>query len=315
MLDATEIETCTDAQELNNTLYAARALHNKASIIGSPANVGPSDQWLFPAEKWKGVEAKVRRRLACFLPQTAKALLPVPTALLLSRIFRIGRHERQTGLRFSFKYGAANVTFTGPELRQFDARVLFALYDLARRSLLGEPVDFRPHGLLRAMNVPTTGYYYDELEAAIERLQMSLIRVEYAPDDPRTSFEVQLLGKREWKTGDPRGLWRVHIDQEVRALFDAGYTQFPLALRMSLPDGLVSWLATAIFAIKGRTMARTFRLPLEWLQEACGSNTERRDYRKKVRRACEHLQQAGVLASYGLVRDPNHREFMRVTVA
>lgn len=313
MLDATTIATCADARELVRTLYGARTLHKKATVIGSAENVGPSDQWLFPAERWAGLEAKAKERLKQFMPQTSNALLPVPTALVLNRVFGLGRHARQAERQFSFPYGKATVTYTGPELRQFDARVLFALYEMSKRVPFGMPVAFRPSEVLRIMNTQPTGYYYDELEAAIRRLQVSLICIKFSVHSERSSFEVQLLGKREWKAGDPRGQAWIHIDREVRQLFGAGYTTIPLALRMSLPDGLVSWLATMLFAIRNKSADLKF--PVSWLQESCGSKAGIRDFRKNLHRAFKHLLQNGVISQYTVRRDCNSIEVVSVAMA
>lgn len=287
-------EKRADASTLRKTIHRARAMKRRAKAIGGPHHLDV--EWMYPIERWDRIEEDAVAQLALFPPQTPKQEAPLPSMLLVSSVFSLGgRSKRQHKRTLQFSYGSATVVCTGEELRQFDSRVLLALYALGQNVPYEKPVKLKPRDLLRTINRPTSGRYYKELRESIKRLQLTLLEVMYPKGDPRESFNVQLVGLHAYNRSDWGQEWSVYLPERLREIFNKGYGQLHIEKRMKLGDGLASWLAGMLAAFRNKDK---IRFGISWLHDACGSTSNLYDFRRHLKRALQELVAVGLLSTF-----------------
>lgn len=200
--------------------------------------------------------------------------------------------------------GDGEIVYTGEELRQDDETVWLQLIHLARENGLATPFQFTPYGFCKALHWPLTGQSYDRLDRCMTRLQATSLKI--TSSRLRNELSLSMLPRfqsKRRKDGDG-GLWTVRLHDELVILFsEFQYTQLEWQRRLTLPEGLATWLH-AYYA----SHREPFAVKIETLAIGAGlisENTDKerlRDVKKLLMRALEALKECGFLIDFEITR-------------
>jgi hypothetical protein len=186
---------------------------------------------------------------------------------------------------------AVRITFTGIELRADDDELVWQqILDYAKRTPLGDPVEFNLHSLCRDLNWSINGRNYDKARRCISRLKANEVKVEN--ERLGRGVAISLIREYEYEgEGDTGTKYRVWIHPNLIILFAgrnstriawATYRDLtPIARR--LYDYFASW-------------KHPHPLRLDTFYKVCSSNTaDPSKWRSMVRRACKELMEADMV--------------------
>lgn len=213
--------------------------------------------------------------------------------------------------------GEGQITYTGEELRQDDETVWLQLIHLARENGLSTAFQFTPYSFCKAINWAINGQSFDRLDKCMTRLQATSLKIasQRLGDEVSLSMLPGYKAKRR-KDGDG-GLWTVRMHDELVFLFsEFQYTRVEWQQRLSLPEGLATWLHAYYashrepFAVKVETLAVGSGLMTKELEEAeldaTSQNAERkerlREVKKLIVKALEALKETGFLIDFEVTR-------------
>ena len=228
-------------------------------------------------------EVLQRRLDALFIPQHSPSQLISPQLLLMSPLFspRSNREVRATDTELFLNASAElPVTYSGPELRQSDGLVFMALLNMARDVCIGQSFNFDPRSLCEALDGSYSGPTRTRLQQTIFRLQSAVVKL--------PSFSVQLVQRFNFPL---RGTWSVAIDSDIVQLFSASrLVWLDLDVRLSLPEGLATWLYCYI-----QCQTRLIPQKIENLRVLCGSKATPRGFSALLQRALSVLVAEGLI--------------------
>jgi len=270
--------------------------------------------------------AKKRDELAERLTAGQLVLWPegergIPNELVRCAVFSAKNRKEKRGI-YSAKtplvmpvVGGGEVIYIGEELRQDDETVWMQLVHMAKEQR-SEEITFTPHSFLKAINWPTNGPSYARLLTSIRRLATSGIEVYSSRFDRGVS--TKLIARYEYakNTNEP---WKVRVfdrSDMLLFLFDKLYSRLDWQTRLTLPEGVATWLHGFLsshrepFDHKVETLAIGAGLTLESAEDGqldeggrLARRQERlRDIRKTIRRALAMLQDVGFLESFEVTR-------------
>ena len=177
-------------------------------------------------------------------------------------------------------HDTAVIRYVGPELRQSDGLVFLALVHMLRDVQVGTAVSLQPEAVCLALFGRYDGNSRRQLREHIQRLQQGLLIFE--------TFSVQMCLRFDYpKTGR----WTVALDRHITELFRLSPTTwFALRDRLSLPDGLATWLYAFV-----SSHTRLIPMKLERLRELCGSDAGEKAFGNRLREALKLLAAHGVV--------------------
>jgi len=277
------------------------------------------------AEKGKKV-ARDRKRQALLtdgqLTLWGDSMRGVPNEIVRSALFTAkNRNQPRENLKRAVVavIGDGEILYTGEELRQDDETVWLQLIHLAREHGLTTPFQFTPYRFCKEVNWPLTGQSYDRLDRCMTRLQATSLKV----NSKRLGNEVSLSMlpgykcKRAKDNKGDGGLWTVRMHDELVFLFsEAQYTRVEWERRLSLPEGLATWLHAYYashrrpFTVKIETLAVGAGLMSENPEDSelddiarTAKHKERlRDVKKLIKSALQALKNSGFLADFEVTR-------------
>ena len=171
------------------------------------------------------------------------------------------------------------IRYSGPELRQSDARVFLSLLNMLRDVRVGTCATFSPEQLCIALFGRYDGNARAALKLHIQRLQKALIVT--------VRISVQLCQEFCYSQ---RGGWSVVLHPHIVELFHATkLVWFNMKTRLDLPDGLTSWLYTYI-----ESQTLLIPTPISRLRALCGSDSDLRAFTNSMRLALKELAGLGV---------------------
>ncbi|HMW86488.1 MAG TPA: plasmid replication initiator TrfA [Nitrospira sp.] len=211
--------------------------------------------------------------------------------------------------------GGGEVVYIGEELRQDDETVWMQLVHLAKEAR-SESVSFTPYSFLKAVKWPIKGTSYTRLLTSIRRLATSGLEVYSSRFDKGVS--TKLIAKYEYSKGADTP-WKVQVfnkDDELLFLFDKLYSRLDWETRLTLPEGVSTWLHGFFsshrepFDHKIETLAVGAGLTLESEEDAQLDEAARtakrkarlREIKRIITKALEALQEAGFLKSFEVTR-------------
>lgn len=211
--------------------------------------------------------------------------------------------------------GGGQVIYIGQELRQDDETVWMQLVHLAKESR-SDWIEFTPSRFIESLHWPIKGASYTRLLTSIRRLATSGIEVYSSRFNKGVS--AKLIAKYEYSNINGR-VWRVQVfsnDDSFLLLFDRLYSRLHWDTRLTLNDGVATWLHGFFsshrepFAHKIETLACAAGLVIdvpgdENLDDV--ARTERRKVRlreikRTITKALENLVNIGFLESYEITR-------------
>lgn len=211
--------------------------------------------------------------------------------------------------------GGGEVVYIGEELRQDDETVWMQLVHLAKEAR-SESVSFTPYSFLKAVKWPIKGTSYTRLLTSIRRLATSGLEVYSSRFDKGVS--TKLIAKYEYSKGADTP-WKVQVfnkDDELLFLFDKLYSRLDWETRLTLPEGVSTWLHGFFsshrepFDHKIETLAVGAGLTLESEEDAQLDEAARtakrkarlREIKRIITKALEALQESGFLKSFEVTR-------------
>jgi hypothetical protein len=228
------------------------------------------------------------------LKKLYKDSLSFEPVMLKSALFRPA-----SGARVTYKeyvevpsHGTSKVLFCGEELRQDDQRVLLMLLKARAGEEITNVQQFVPRSFVRdVLGWADSGDSVAKLKACIVRLQAARVRVEYADGGLGLYSFVSdaVMSKNDEQ-------WSVWLSKHLVDMFKRHPTYIPQAMRLSLRDGLTSWML-------GFIKADACLAPFETADiRAWSASTryEQKDFNRHMKAALEQLIAAGVVVSYEL---------------
>lgn len=274
----------------------------------------------------KSARARKREELADRHAQGQLALWPesergIPNELVRCAVFSAkNRKERREVYRANAPLivpviGGGEVVYIGEELRQDDETVWMQLVHLAKEAR-SECVSFTPYSFLKAVQWPIKGTSYTRLLTSIRRLATSGLEVYSSRFDKGVS--TKLIAKYEYSKGTDNP-WKVQVfnkDDELLFLFDKLYSRLDWETRLTLPEGVSTWLHGFFsshrepFDHKIETLAIGAGLTLESEEDAQLAEAARtakrkarlREIKRIITKALEALQESGFLKSFEVTR-------------
>ena len=274
----------------------------------------------------KSARARKREELADRHAQGQLALWPesergIPNELVRCAVFSAkNRKERREVYRANAPLivpviGGGEVVYIGEELRQDDETVWMQLVHLAKEAR-SESVSFTPYSFLKAVKWPIKETSYTRLLTSIRRLATSGLEVYSSRFDKGVS--TKLIAKYEYSKGADTP-WKVQVfnkDDELLFLFDKLYSRLDWETRLTLPEGVSTWLHGFFsshrepFDHKIETLAVGAGLTLESEEDAQLDEAARtakrkarlREIKRIITKALEALQESGFLKSFEVTR-------------
>lgn len=221
-----------------------------------------------------------------FMPQHGPEQFLSPRAFFVSPLFRVRsktiEREKHLELELPTAQGRRAIRYRGPELRQSDGLVFLALLHMTRDVQVGTAVSLQPEDVCKALFGRYDGNSRKQLREHIQRLQQGLIVLDIC--------SVQLCLRFDYpKTGR----WTVALDPHIVELFRISpEVWLSMAPRLTLPDGLATWLYAFI-----ESQTRLIPMQLSSLRELCGSEATDKAFSNRFRDALHHLTRLGVVDS------------------
>ncbi len=251
-------------------------------------------------------DPKEVRKYILHLPSWGDAVRGAPNEFLRSALFRpTNRNIKRSYLKDEAIaiIGDGEIRYTGEELRQDDEPVWLQLIHWCRGKPIGEPVEFRPVSMLRAIrrcnerNPSSRDYKW--LSDTITRLTATAVVI--TSHRLKTKLGLSMVRRFVYQDNDGNRLplWRVWIEPEVVDLFGGVYyTQVEWSMRLSLPSGLSTWLLGFLsthrnpYPVKIDTIMRTIS------RYNSTSENSIYNFRKDLSNALDELVAVGFLSSY-----------------
>lgn len=253
--------------------------------------------------KRKPKEPATPARLQLSLPLWPDAVRGVPNAVLRGALFSVSK-TRATAKRLTLLTAVEGieVSFKGERFNQIDLDLLEMLLHLARSQPLGNKVEFTSYAILKELGRGTSGRDHEDLRNGIARLAGGVIDIKWTTG----SHKGQTVGGTlvsAYARDDASGRNVVVLNEKIVKLYDAGYTYIDWEERKALGNNsLAKWLH-GFYA----SHAKPFPYKVDTLKSLCGSTVARlADFKKMLRLALAHLQEAGAIESWSITDDLVH---------
>jgi hypothetical protein len=219
-----------------------------------------------------------------YVPQHGPGQLISPRIVFMSPLFHVRSknlaRQKHIELTLPTPTGYSSIRYEGPELRQCDSRVFLALLHMLRDVRVGTDVTIHAESVCKALFGRYDGANRLRLRKHIQRLQKGLLIFE--------NFSVQLCLRFDYPKTGP---WTVSLDSHIVQLFRISpVVWLSVDERLSLPEGLATWLYTYI-----ASQTRLIPMKLSTLRELCGSEASERGFLNRFRDAIRLLAQRGII--------------------
>jgi hypothetical protein len=180
------------------------------------------------------------------LPLWAESLRCCPNEILRSALFNARNHKHKREYLRDVEIaviGDGRITYRGEELRQDDLTVWLQMMHLARESQLGNVVEFTPYSICKAVGWPMKGASYTRLTDCLSRMQATALSV-YSKRLGK-GVSVSMIPVFEWQDDKKNTLpkYKVTLAEDLVKLFGGvHYSRIEWEQRLTLPDGLATWL-------------------------------------------------------------------------
>lgn len=219
----------------------------------------------------------------------------VPTAIIRSALFGVVKRGRRPYVQghLIVCWKNCEIRYTGGRLDQYDEDVWMQVLHFARQQDLSAEngIRFTLRGFLKSMGTSSGGCSTRALFRSLERMTATAVSIRVG------SFTYVGSLIDEFVEDEATGRYVVRINPKLAGLFGTGYTKLEAETRRRLSTQITQHLYGYIQSHKA-TQQHPHRIGLVRLQEIMGSETEPKDFRRKVRRAMEELQRAGVVTSW-----------------
>ncbi len=263
----------------------------------------------------------VRYGTDVYLPSWSEAAVGLPTALLQSSLWSAGDPVStwMTDARLANLSDDIAVYLTGPQLTQYDRRVFAACLNHYRLDRPLTPrgielvIDRTFFELARAMGLAYTRNTHVAIRSSLLRLKSASLRIRTRSLDLNIERllkvslheDYQRLPDTELKGSDPFGF---RVPEEFAQLYGLGTWTLVPSLGLEA-KGLRGWLV-AFYATHNKPML----LPFKTLHALSGLACRPNDFRLRLCKALEELQEEGVDAAVRLGRHAISDDGSSITV-
>lgn len=239
----------------------------------------------------------------------------IPNEIVRSALFTVrNRNQPREQLKdvLVAGIGEGQITYTGEELRQDDETVWLQLIHLSRLNGLHTAFYFTPSDFCKAIRWPVSGQSYNRLDKCLTRLQVTSLKLYSKRIDQLLSFAMLPFYSGKRRTTGNGGLWSAKMHEELVFLFsDFYYTRIEWQQRLSLPDGMATWLHAYYtshkdpYNVRIETLAKGSGLiPAIDINESIAEQKGRlREAKKVIVRALKLLKEATFLEEFEVTRD------------
>lgn len=230
-----------------------------------------------------------------YLPQHGPRQFISPRVIFRTALFRVASRSapRKQEIELALADCAAGelIRYVGPELRQTEGLVFMALLHMLRDLPVGTAATFAPKALYVALFGNYDGRSRPRLASSIRRLLRGQIVTKH--------YTVQLCHRFDHPATGP---WTVAMDPDVVQLFATSNVWLDIDTRVSLPDGLATWLYGYI-----ESQSRLIPTSVAELHRLCGTEASVPSFVNSLRQALAHLNahqviDAGYKISCGSLR-------------
>lgn len=247
----------------------------------------------------KAQEEAVTQLSLPFWPEQFRAL---PNEIFRSALFnarnrKLAREYMKD--REIFVIGSGCVTYTGEELRQDDETVWLQLIQLAKTQPVGSTVHFKARAFVKAIGWPIKSDSYKRLRGCLTRMQATSLKVIAKRLGEQSGKAISMIPSFEWQDKETQQTlteYEVVLAPALVSLFGGkGYfTRVEWAQRLSLPDGLATWLHGYL-----ASHAEPHPIKLETIRSGAGLATEQLYHlRELVIKALDELKRVKFLKSW-----------------
>ena len=231
----------------------------------------------------------------------------VPTAIIRSALFGVVQRGRRPHLdnKLIACWKNCEIRYTGLRLDQYDEEVWMQVLHFFRDQDLSleHGIRFTARGFIKSMGSSYSGSSSAAVFRSLTRMRATAVII-------RVGTFVYVGGLIDSFAEDKAtGRYVVRVNPDVAGLFGTGYTKIEAATRRGLSTQIAQHLYGYIQSHKA-TQQHPHRIGLARLQEIMGSQTELKDFRRKVRRAMDELHRTGVVASWRIT-EGDALEFVR----
>jgi TrfA protein len=246
----------------------------------------------------KRAEAKAKRetKKAQLVKLTQLPLWPeyvrgVPNAVLRGALFTVSK-ERETFSKRTLIATVENleIRYLGTRLNQLDLDVWETLMHLARLQPLSSEIRFTAHSMLKELGRGTSGKHHEELKEQIARLAGGLAEITWKKE--KKTFMGTLISS-VFRDEDS-GIYVVKFNRDFGKLYAHGHTSIDWGQRQSLGQhNLAKWMHGFYSSHE-----KPYSYKVETLQRLCGSQSQRREFRRMLKFALDLLVFIGFLSSW-----------------
>ncbi len=219
----------------------------------------------------------------------------IPNDYARSALFTVrNKKEPRTSMQGAVVFHvekAVKITYSGMELRADDDELVWQqILDYAKRSPLGESIEFNLHQLCKDLGWSVNRTYYNRLRACITRLKANEVRVEN--QRLGRGVALSLIREYEFEGGGEQGTkYRVWIHPDLIMLF-AGKNSTRIEWDKYRE---LSPIARRLYDYWA-SHKQPFPLRLDTFYKMCASTCSTpRKWKQMVKAACEELAKAGMV--------------------
>lgn len=259
----------------------------------------PSSKTRVKKEQKTGSEVKI-----CQLPFWPEIARSLPNEILRSALFNVTNHKIPRVMMKDVTIaiiGDGRITYRGEELRQDDETVWLQLVHLARHHVVGQLVEFTPNSFIKSIKWSKNGETYNRLRDSLKRMQATGLDVYSKRLDRGISLSMIPFFEYEDIESQKRlAKWRVRIAPEMVDLFGTDhYTRIEWEQRLSLPDGVATWL-------HGYLASHRVPHPIKIETIAYGSGMKdqpKSEIKRLIQKALIKLVNCGFLLNWSIEKD------------
>lgn len=222
------------------------------------------------------------------LPEVFEEKRAIPNCFLRGALFGMVRKGRRAlvGDAPIFTMSQYNLTFTGYELDQNDLELWDTLMYLAKERNVENELRITLYDLCQQLRLIATNTSYDAILKRVQRLQLGQVKIKVNNKE----FGGSLLNNYFIdKDGD--GKLVIEYNKKLTPLFTEDYTFISADIRHMLGESqLARWLYNFYESHKD-----PIPFALDFVQKLCRSETEPKDFKRKLKNALEEVKKVHVL--------------------
>lgn len=245
------------------------------------------------------------RSSGCQLPLWDDDQRGAPVAVLRSALFGIVKRGSRAAVEDQLlaSWVRTEIRYTGFRLDQADLDCWLQVLHLAQQFPLGKDVRFTARGFLKAIGRKGDGNSHRWLRRSLGRMVACGVSIR----NEGREYVGSLI--QDFFVDEDSGRYVVRTNPLIASLFDDAFVKLSMKQRLLLGADLARWLQGYVQSHRA-SEAHPHRIGLERLKELCGSQSELREFRRKLKRSMAELVRGEIVKSWRIT-DGDALEFAR----